>query len=796
MSGVAVLPDGNGNGDQGEGGSRVSASIPSNMRRTIQNIREITGKQHSDDDIYAVLKECSMDPNETAQKLLYLDTFHEVKRKRDRRKENLSSRKPEGSRFTQGRFARGGQDNGGGKNAPTRRENGINHITERGGSMPSSLPVTQKTKNNAASLPTKASAVIPNGPTSLSNGKASHGPSSQSSVNDVINVPEGSSAVDVNRLGAAPPQYAAVAALAPTGSAFRVKQGKSTSGSNQLSLSAAPATVSAVDSSVSDPVPVPVLSQHPGAVGTAKLGAGSQGIGTEPDHLQENKHLVRDLNELELSKNEKAPSRPMNFMNKKRAPSKSKAVQKNKVSEPSQPSSSASEGSLAVRSSSDCASQSMQESAVPDEVIASDVATTTVEVISQPPAEVNVNDRQLVTFPNHFQVSETLKSGLTFGSFDSTYGSSVKSISGTGGDNDSSCVVESSQGSGETAKEHSSNQVVPSDAQEDFPDHLQSISQPVLEKVPPPEGIVSGADTKDDQLKQEILSLPEGPQNPTIQNGPNYNIGLVSTMLGSQHLQFEGTEPQTHEASRFSNFVNGNTPALSSRSPTPPIQGSVPPQSVPVLRQPYPPNYFPYGGHYFHPYYMPPIPQYLSHNGFPQQPSTGNVYLTPAPAPGVKTSLPQLKPGTNAGNPAHIGLSFGGSFIAPPPVGYSPGSAVTSGSSTGIEDLSSSQMKENHVYTTGQLSEGSTVWIPGQDISNLPVNSLYNFPPHGQHMAFSPAQAGHGAFTGLYAGQTLAAPSTLLQQSQAMAGAVETVAPPSGVFQQPQHAQINWISNF
>ena len=129
----------------------------------------------------------------------------------------------------------------------------------------------------------------------------------------------------------------------------------------------------------------------------------------------------------------------------------------------------------------------------------------------------------------------------------------------------------------------------------------------------------------------------------------------------------------------------------------------MPPQSVPVLRQPYPPNYFPYGGHYFHPYYMPPIPQYLSHNGFPQQPSTGNVYLTPAPAPGVKTSLPQLKPGTNTGNPAHIGLSFGGSFIAPPTVGYSPGSAVSSGSSTGIEDLSSSQMKENHVYTTGQL---------------------------------------------------------------------------------------------
>jgi len=127
----------------------------------------------------------------------------------------------------------------------------------------------------------------------------------------------------------------------------------------------------------------------------------------------------------------------------------------------------------------------------------------------------------------------------------------------------------------------------------------------------------------------------------------------------------------------------------------------VPPQSVPFLRQPYP--LIPYG-HYYHPFYIPQMHQYLGHNGFPQQPSPGNVYLTPASlaAAGVKSSLPQLKPGANAGNPNHIGLPFGGSFIAPP-VGYSPVSAVTSGSSTGIEDLATSQLKENHIYTAGQL---------------------------------------------------------------------------------------------
>jgi hypothetical protein len=59
----------------GGGKARVSQSIPDNMIKTIQNIREITGKQHSDDEIFVVLNECSMDPNETAQKLLYLGIF-------------------------------------------------------------------------------------------------------------------------------------------------------------------------------------------------------------------------------------------------------------------------------------------------------------------------------------------------------------------------------------------------------------------------------------------------------------------------------------------------------------------------------------------------------------------------------------------------------------------------------------------------------------------------------------------------------------------------------------------------
>lgn len=56
------------------------------VRKIIQSIKEIVG-EHSEADVYAVLKDSNMDPNETAQKLLNQDPFHEVKRKRDKKKE-------------------------------------------------------------------------------------------------------------------------------------------------------------------------------------------------------------------------------------------------------------------------------------------------------------------------------------------------------------------------------------------------------------------------------------------------------------------------------------------------------------------------------------------------------------------------------------------------------------------------------------------------------------------------------------------------------------------------------------
>lgn len=71
------------NGGSGGGG----AQIPGTAKRIVQSLREMVNKNCTDAEIYAVLKDCAMDPNEAAQRLLSQDTFHEVKSKRERRKE-------------------------------------------------------------------------------------------------------------------------------------------------------------------------------------------------------------------------------------------------------------------------------------------------------------------------------------------------------------------------------------------------------------------------------------------------------------------------------------------------------------------------------------------------------------------------------------------------------------------------------------------------------------------------------------------------------------------------------------
>ncbi|KAJ8492535.1 hypothetical protein OPV22_014256 [Ensete ventricosum] len=90
----------------------VAAPIPTGSRKLVQSLREIV--HCPEPEIYAMLRECNMDPNEAVHRLLGQDTFHEVKSKRDKKRE---IREPPESRSrtvngSSGRGTRVGTDRG------------------------------------------------------------------------------------------------------------------------------------------------------------------------------------------------------------------------------------------------------------------------------------------------------------------------------------------------------------------------------------------------------------------------------------------------------------------------------------------------------------------------------------------------------------------------------------------------------------------------------------------------------------------------------------------------------------
>ncbi|XP_042444674.1 uncharacterized protein LOC122029654 [Zingiber officinale] len=100
-------------GARGKGEGQAAAAIPSGSRKLVQSLKEIVNC--SEAEIYAMLRECNMDPNEAVHRLLSQDTFHEVKSKRDKKKE---IREPPESRSrtvstNSGRGSKGGSDRGG-----------------------------------------------------------------------------------------------------------------------------------------------------------------------------------------------------------------------------------------------------------------------------------------------------------------------------------------------------------------------------------------------------------------------------------------------------------------------------------------------------------------------------------------------------------------------------------------------------------------------------------------------------------------------------------------------------------
>ncbi|CAI8587027.1 unnamed protein product [Vicia faba] len=328
---------------------------------------------------------------------------------------------------------------------------------------------------------------------------------------------------------------AVVATISPNetvGSITRTDQGKSSSSDQGKSLSSSdqhPVSVSSVYSS-SDSMLVPSIAQNPGVGGAISREVGNDLISTGPNHVKGNK--LEEAGDLSASEKEKSMS--MISTSNPNALQKSNEVESNQLSEPLQLSS-----SLSLNSSLR-PPQDVSETANVPEVSASEAHVQSTEL------------RPLVTFPNHFQVPEALKSGLTFGNFDN-FGTSERSYSVTGCDNSTSSTPETSPGNDEAVT--SSNQSVPLIEHGGHVDYAHSSSYLVTTTLAS-EGIsVTDNDSKIEQPKQEVLLTPEGHPILTVQSAQNYGLNLMSTMLGTQQVQFDGSELQAQETSHLPSLV-------------------------------------------------------------------------------------------------------------------------------------------------------------------------------------------------------------------------------------------------
>ncbi|CAN8290833.1 unnamed protein product [Cochlearia groenlandica] len=119
MSSKVIIGSGGGGGGSAGARKGYNNDIPSGSRKIVQSLKEIVNSPEAE--IYAMLKECNMDPNEAVNRLLSQDPFHEVKSKKDKKKEtrDMPDSRFRGANNTYNRGGRGGSDRYAGRSGST-----------------------------------------------------------------------------------------------------------------------------------------------------------------------------------------------------------------------------------------------------------------------------------------------------------------------------------------------------------------------------------------------------------------------------------------------------------------------------------------------------------------------------------------------------------------------------------------------------------------------------------------------------------------------------------------------------
>ncbi|KAH6756910.1 hypothetical protein C2S53_006712 [Perilla frutescens var. hirtella] len=564
-------------GGKGGAAARSRVAIPSSVKKMIDHIKEITGQNHGEDEIYATLKECSMDPNETAQKLLLLDAFHEVKKRRDRRRENLN-KEPAQSRLKQGtqsQVNRAGRGNyspkplshdhaGGGSNSSAVKENLPSHISEKV-VCNATLGNTQKIKKDEASSVASPITDISNCPSGITSQSTNANKDNIAWANGSVNKFNRTKTSSVSKLEEPLPFSSPNDSnknLVVSGPR-NMQQIKMLDSSNSaISLP----SVSDSGSQISSLDPLPLPSQDfplLSAVNTKRCKVGSDHILVEQnaDNPSERNIVITVPQKMpndfpgvgknhHLENMQTAPSRPSSdydIQSQVIVPQKESSGKewKPKSTNPSV-------GQNASRATSYDVSAISVGSQLESQHTPSEEANPELQRKLE---DLHISNTRQVVIPNHLQVLEAGKLGFCFGSFDASFGLEMTQ-DGSLRSNKSIPLSESSDSIGDPVKGlQLSNQTVPvagGNTEIKYPDHTQSRSQG-------PEDFSSGevealsSVTHDHGESGQEVTL-HGHQYPVVHTS-SYNYGHVPPMLNGQLTPSVNSESQAHGSPQLPGFV-------------------------------------------------------------------------------------------------------------------------------------------------------------------------------------------------------------------------------------------------
>ncbi|XP_027334815.1 uncharacterized protein LOC113849251 isoform X2 [Abrus precatorius] len=834
-------------GSRTEGGTSTHL-LSARVRKTIQSIKEIVGN-HSDADIYVALKETNMDPNETAQKLLNQDPFHEVKRRRDRKKETTVHTQNVGNKGSADPQRRHAENGGQTMKFHTPSDRNVQRTNYSWSTVPGISREFRVVRDNRVNHIYKEVK-----PPSLQN-------STSANEQLIVNTSEKGYSKDAvsnvtDRKVASEDKQGMI-----LNAAARVQPIKPNSTHQSSASMASTSSAVGVYSSSTDPVHVPSPdSRSSGVVGAIRREVGVVGVrrqssdnkvkqsfvpsssytnslvgkdGTSAESLQSvgavsktEQFSQTDVSEPPLSAT--PVSRPsLNSQYNSRAHQQlvghQRVSQHNKEWKPksSQKSNSNNPGVIGTPKKVASASPPAENSG--------DIESDRVE-LQDKISQVNVYENQNVIIAQHIRVPETDRCRLTFGTIgtelDSSRLQSKYHLIGASEKSNEELTLSLTV----PAPELSTDDVSGSKQVDLRDDHIRS----------------SGSDSPASGAASE-QQLPDNKDSSSAQNLDNYaNIGLVRDSSPS-YAPSESQQQDSHDMPGFAAYdppagydipyfrptidetVRGQGLSSPQEALISHAANNTPASTIAMVQQQQPPvaqmypqvhvshfaNLMPYR-QFLSPVYVPPMamPGYSGNPPYPH-PTNGSSYLLMPGGGGSHLNANNLKYGVQQFKPVPAGSPTGfGNFANP--TGYAMITPGVVGGATALEDSSRVKYKDN-LYVPNPQAETSEIWLQNpRDLPGMQSTPYYNMPGQTPHAAYMPSHTGHASFNAAAAQSShmqfpgmyhtppqpaaIASPHHLgppaIGNNVGVGVAAATPGAQVGAYQQPQLGHINWTTNF